>query len=155
MCQEHGKDNIMKKHTYTISHEDKTITLTKDFAKKSSNPATREFKELASLHKAYHDYDIIMRTASVSESKNTHNGLTIEQMKRYLAQRSDSVEALAEFERVQAYYGREVEDKKNPGKMIVKAPYGKMKSWFLKKYPKYADVDFSTKKGEEANTNED
>lgn len=156
MCQEHGKDNIMKKQTYAISHEDKTITLTKDFAKKSSNPATREFKELASLHKNFPDYDIIMRTAYVPDSKDTGKGLTIEQMKRYLAQRSDSVEALAEFERVQAYYGREVEDKENPGQKIVKAPYGKMKSWFLKKYKNdYKNVDFSAKKGEEVTTNED
>ena len=146
----------MKKHTFVVSHEDKTITLTKDFAKKSSNPATREFKELASLHKAYPDYDIIMRTANVPDSKDTGKGLTIEQMKRYLAQRPDSVEALAEFERVLAYYGREVEDKENPGKKIVKAPYGKMKSWFLGKYKKeYKNVDFSAKAGEEANTNED
>lgn len=156
MCREHGKDKLMKKQTYTINYEDKIITLTKDFAMKSSNPATREFKELASLHKAYPDYDILMRTAHVSKSKDTGKGLTIEQMKRYLAQRPDSVEALAEFERVQAYYGREVEDKENPGKKIVKAPYGKMKSWFLKKYKDdYKNVDFSAKKGEEANTNED
>lgn len=156
MCQEHGKDNIMKKHTYTISHEDKTITLTKDFAKKSSNPATREFKELASLHKNFPDYEIGMRTAHVSKSKDTGKGLTIEQMKRYLAQRPDSEEALEEFERVQAYYGREVEDKENPGKKIIKAPYGKMKSWFWGKYKNdYKNVDFSAKKGEEANNDED
>lgn len=146
----------MKKQTYTIDHEDKTITLTKDFAKKSSNPMTREFEELARLHKAYPDYEITLRTAHVSKSKDTGKGLTIEQMKKYLELRPDSVEALEEFERVQAYYGREVEDKENPGKKIVKAPYGKMKSWFLKKYKDdYKNVDFSAKKGVEANTNED
>ena len=48
---------------YAISHNDKTITLTKAYAKKANTPGTREFKELANLHKAYPDYDIVMRTA--------------------------------------------------------------------------------------------
>ncbi len=136
------KKTTSKKMTYTINHEDKLIVLTKDFHKRSSNPMSREFEELARLHKVYADYEITLRTAVVSSSKKTHKNLTEEMMKRYMNQLPNSEEVLAEYERAKAYYGKEVEDKKNPGKKIIKAPYGKMKSWFLKKFPNYQDVDF-------------
>ena len=34
--------------------------------------------------------------------------------------------------------GKEVEDKN--GKKEIRAPYGKVKSWFLKKYPNYQEL---------------
>ena len=58
---------------YSINPADNTITLTKAYAKKANTPGTREFKELANLHKAYPDYDIVMRTATVSDSKEVHD----------------------------------------------------------------------------------
>ena len=69
---------------YAISHNDKTITLTKAYAKKANIPGTREFKELTNLHKNFPDYDIVMRTATITASKNTHDGLTIEMMEKII-----------------------------------------------------------------------
>lgn len=61
---------------YAISHNDKTITLTKAYAKKANIPGTREFKELTNLHKNFPDYDIVMRTLTPNEDKEKHPGLT-------------------------------------------------------------------------------
>ncbi len=127
---------------YTLNHEDKEIVLTKAFMKQASIPGTKEFRTLADLRKVYSDYTITMRTAIVSDKKEKHNGLTRERMEKYMATLDNAEEALAEYQRFLAYYGVQVESKKEPGKMIWKVSYGKLKGWFLKKYPNYADVSF-------------
>ncbi len=126
----------MKKNTYSISHENKTITLTKAYAQRANTPGTKEFRELAALHKHYGDYDILMRTAVITADKNTHNGLTVDQMERHIKTVCGE-EALAEFQKVKEYY------------KDTKGYYGKVKAWFLKKYPKYQEIDFSQKSGNE------
>ena len=50
---------------------------------------------------------------------------------------------MREYQAFVAIWGKEVSDKKNPGKKVVRAPYGKVKSWFLKKVPNYQDITFS------------
>ena len=82
------KGNHMTKTNkgYTVNHEAQAIILTKAFAKQSSIPGTKEFRELAALHK-----DFV------------------------------------------SFWGKEVQDKQNPGKTVIRAPYGKVKSWYLKK----------------------
>ena len=128
-----------KKNGCTISHNNKTITLTKAYAKKASTPGTKEFRELAQLHKNYPDYDIVMRTATVSDSKEVHDGLTIELMEKIIARQP---ELKKEYDAFVAFWGREVKDRKT-GKTVKRASYGKTKSWFLKKVPNYQDIDFS------------
>ena len=122
------KGNHMTKTTkgYAISHNDKTITLTKAYAKKANIPGTREFKELANLHKAYPDYDIVMRTATVSDSKEVHDGLTIELMEKIINHHTNSEELKKDYKAFLDFWGREVKDKKT-GKTVVRAPYGKTK----------------------------
>ena len=132
-----------KKNGYTISHNDKTITLTKAYAKKANTPGTKEFRELAQLHKNYPDYDIVMRTATVSGNKEVHDGLTIELMEKIIARQPNAAELTKEYKEFLSFWGREVKDKKNPGKTVIRAPYGKTKSWFLKKVPNYQDIDFT------------
>ena len=118
---------------YAISHDNKTITLTKAYAKKANTPGTREFKELANLHKNFPDYDIVMRTAKITAEKNTHDGLTIERIEKIISAQTNAEELMKEYKDFISFWGKEVEDKKNPGHKIVRAPYGKVKSWYLKK----------------------
>ena len=121
----------MKKNAgYIIKHDDKVIMLTKAYAKQSSVPGTKEFRELAKLHKNFPDFTITMRTAVITADKETHGGLTIEWMTDYIKNYKDEI-AVAEFEEVKKFY------KKMPGY------YGKVKAWFLNKYPNYQDVDFA------------
>ena len=117
--------------TYTIDHANKTITITKSYSKRANQIGTKEFRELASLHKSYPDYAIQNRTAVVSNTKNTHGGLNLALMKKYLEHCSNSEEALKEFETIKTYYAG------------AKGYYGKVKSWFLNKYPNYEEVDLA------------
>ena len=120
----------MKKNTYTINHDDKTITLTKAYAKIANTPGTKEFRELTRLHKSFPDYDIVMRTANITADKETHGGLSIQWMTDFIKNYKDEG-ATAEFEEVKKFY------KSLPGY------YGKVKAWFLAKYPNYQEVDFA------------
>ncbi len=122
----------MKKNTYSIDHENKTITLTKAYAQRANTPGTKEFRELATLHKTFPEYAIGMRTAVITADKETHNGLTIKQMEHHI-KTFYGKEAQAEFQKIKEYY------------KDTKGYYGKVKAWFLKKYPNYQDMDFSQK----------
>jgi len=128
------KGNHMTKTTkgYAISHNDKTITLTKAYAKKANTPGTKEFRELANLHKNFPDYDIVMRTANITAEKNTHDGLTIERIEKIISAQTNAEELMKEYKDFVSFWGKEVEDKKT-GKKVMRAPYGKVKSWYLKK----------------------
>ena len=132
-----------KKNGCTISHNDKTITLTKAYAKKANTPGTKEFRELAQLHKNYPDYDIVMRTATVSGNKEVHGGLSIEMIEKIIDRLPNSADLKREYGELIALYGREVNDKDNPGQKIVRVPYGRAKSWFLKRVPNYQSIDFT------------
>ena len=114
-----------------------TVTLTKAFAKKAYTPGTKEFREFSALIKAYPNLVVVMRTATITADKNTHGGLTIEWMTTYIKTYKDE-KAVAEFDEVKKFY------------KMMNGYYGKVKAWFLKKYPNYQemiesdDVDFST-----------
>ena len=96
----------------------------------ANTPGTNEFRELAKLHKAYPEYDIVMRTANVSEDKQKHTGLTIERMEYHIKNIAKDDVALAQFKEVRKYYKG------------MSGYYGKVRSWFLEKYPNYNIVDF-------------
>jgi len=134
----------MKKNAgYIIKHDDKVIMLTKAYAKQSSAPGTKEFRELAKLHKTFPDYEIVMRTATITAEKNTHAGLKVDVIEKIIARQPNSEELKREYAEMLAIWGREVEDKKNPGKTVIRVPYGKVKSWFLDRVPNYRNIDFS------------
>ena len=106
--------------------------LTKAYAKKANTPGTKEFRELSKLHKAYPDYDIVMRTATITADKDTHGGLTIERIEKIISAQTNAEELMKEYKDFVSFWGKEVEDKKT-GKKVMRAPYGKVKSWYLKK----------------------
>ena len=120
----------MKKNTYAIDHANKTITLTKNYAKLANTPGTKEFRELADIYKVYSNYTIVMRTVTPNEDKKKHTGLTIARMEYHIKNIAKDDVALAQFEEVQKYYKG------------MTGYYGKVKSWFLDKYPTYNIVDF-------------
>ena len=119
----------MKKNTYAIDHANKTITLTKAYAKLANTPGTKEFRELSRLHQAFPEYDIAMRTATVTANKEKHIGLSVDRMEQYI--KAIDKDALAEFEAIKSFYKG------------MSGYYGKMKKWFLAKYPNYQEIDFS------------
>ena len=143
-----GKKGIImntKKNGYVVNHADMEIVLTKAYSIRSSQPGSREFRELSLLHKAYPEYTIRLRTATQKEDKKSYAGLTLEQMLRYIEAQDNKVAVMASYDNLVALYGRKVMDKENPGKTVVRAPYAKVKSWFLKEFPNYGKEDFTTK----------
>ena len=122
---------MKKTAAYVIDHENKTITITKDYAKRSSVPGSKEFRELAKLHSVFADYQIQRRTAVITADKNNHQGLTLKFMEKHITTFYNNEEAIKEFEEVKAYYKGD------------KAYYGKMKAWFLSQYPDYQNVEFA------------
>ena len=128
----------MKKtaNTPAVNHDAKTITITKAYAKRSSTPGTKEFRKLANLHKAFPDYNIVHRTAVITADKETHNGLSVPKMEKiinvYFQNEEDRNKAIEEFNKAKEFYKGD------------RSYYGKMKSWFLKKYPNYAELDFAS-----------
>lgn len=112
--------------------KENTIVLTKAFAKLAYTPGTAEFRYLAELHKAFPDFPIAQRTASKNESKENHNGLTVARMELIIKNYIGDEIALAEFKEVQKFYKG------------MNGYYGKVKGWFLKKYPNYQEmIDFA------------
>ena len=120
---------------YIINHEDQTITITKDYAKRSSVPGSKEFRELSKLHAAFPEYTIQRRTATITADKEKHNGLTVDRMADYIKalvkDEAEQKKALDEFENAKSFY------------KDTKGYYGKMKAWFLKNYKNYTEIDFA------------
>jgi len=120
---------------YSINHEDQTITITKDYAKRSSVPGSKEFRELSKLHAAFPEYTIQRRTATITADKEKHNGLTVDRMADYIKalvkDEAEQKKALDEFENAKSFY------------KDTKGYYGKMKAWFLKNYKNYTEIDFA------------
>ena len=134
-----------KKNGYIVKHSAMEIVLTKAYSVRSSQPGTKEFKELSLLHKAYPEYTIRLRTANQKEDKKSYAGLTLEQMLRYIEAQKNKDDVMASYNNLVALYGRKVMDKENPGQTVVRAPYAKVKSWFLAEFPNYGKEDLTTK----------
>ena len=130
------------KKGYNINHNAKEIVLTKAYAKKANTPGTKEFRELANLHKNFPDYNIVMRTLTPNEDKEKHPGLTIERIEKIIARQPNAEALKKEYDELLDFWGKEVKDKKT-GKTAIRAPYGKVKSWFLKRVPNYQDITSS------------
>ena len=120
----------MKKTTgYAIKGN--VIELTKAYAKLAYTPGTKEFRELSTILKAYPNLTVAMRSAKKNDEKEKHNGLTVDRMEFHIKMIEKDEAALAEFLAVKAYFKG------------MNGYYGKVKGWFLKKYPKYQEIDFS------------
>ena len=132
-CQKAEKKGFIMKKTisgYAVDHAKKTITLTKAYAKMANTPGTKEFDELAALYKAFPNYTIKMRTAKPNKDKEKHDGLTIARMEFFIKNYKDEI-AIAEFAEVKKFYKG------------TSGYYGKVKGWFLNKYPNYQEIDFA------------
>jgi len=112
-------------NTYTINHEKKTITITREFAKRSGVINSEEYNLFMQFRKDLPDYKILKRTATKNTDKKTHKGLSIPFMEKCLAAMDNAADAKAEFKRVKEFYTG------HP------AYYSKVRAWFLDKYPNY------------------
>ena len=113
-----------------INHEKRTITLTRAFAKLTSDPTSKEAKILSRVVKDFPDYELIVRTIKKNPNKDTFKGLTYDYMRDYIIKFSDN--KVADL--------KELEDKIFISKCHSEGKrYPVIKKWFLDKYPAVRD----------------
>ena len=110
----------MKTNGVTFNHAAKEIIITKAFEKAANKIGSTEYNELVKIRKDFPDYTIRRKEIEKSTSKQSHKGLTVKEMKRFISTRDEKEVAL--FERV-----CEIAENKQ-GKYAV------IKKWFLNNY---------------------
>lgn len=122
----------MKTTGVTFNHVAKEIIITKVFEKAANKIGSTEYNELVKIRKDFPDYTIKRKEIEKNTSKQNYKGLTVKEMKRFIATRSEKEVAL--FERV-----CQIAESKQ-GKYAV------IKKWFLDKYQKEYDKELENLK---------
>lgn len=122
----------MKTTGVNFNHVAKEITITKAFEKAANVIGSTEYNEIVKIRKDFPDYTIKRKEIEVNKSKQTYKGLTVEEMKRFIATRSEKEVTL--FEKV-----CKIADSKQ-GKYAV------IKKWFLNNYQKEYDKELENLK---------
>ncbi len=111
----------MSKNTnYTINFEAEEIIITKKFGKAASQIGTPEFKVMQQLRKEFTGFSFVYKTIEKKENKKSYKGLSIDEMKRFISNRTD--EEMDMFEKVLELASN------RQGKYAV------VKKWFLDNY---------------------
>ena len=110
----------MKTNGVTFNHAAKEIIITKAFEKAANKIGSTEYNELVKIRKDFPDYTIRRKEIEKNTSKQSHKGLTVKEMKRFISTRDEKEVVL--FERV-----CEIAENKQ-GKYAV------IKKWFLNNY---------------------
>lgn len=108
----------------TINHQNKTITLTKEFAKKASEFGTQEYKELMEIKAGNREYSVEVRTAPKRKSKTSR--VTLEDIKAYVKKHDETGELQAKLDEMTS---------KESGVNITKVSFFEIKAWFFEQYP--------------------
>lgn len=111
---------------YAINHTEKTITITKAFAKAAGIYNSAEYNVLKGLKTDYFDYTIKQKEIAKSTSKKTYANLTYVNMRAYIEVQNDDA-MLVKFENVLKL------------SKIQSAPYAYVKKWFLETFKDYSD----------------
>lgn len=118
-------------HPFTINYKEKTIELTKSFAKVASHYGTEEYKTLAEVRKDFPNYEVIIK-APVKRKKDSFKGLTYGYMESYLKAKEESEENKKLLEEFNNLRSKENE-------VVRQASYGEIKAWFLGNCPEIKD----------------
>lgn len=109
-----------KNNGYRVENIEAKIYITKKFAKAASQIGSYEFELVKQLRKDFPDYKFEYREISKNDNKRSYNGLSIDEMRRFIeANRSDDLEL---FEKVVAVAAAK------------RSKYAAVKKWFLDNY---------------------
>ena len=117
---------------YTINAAKKEIIITKKFEKAANVIGSNEYKDLVTLMKDFADFKIKVKEIKKKANKKTYNGLTIEEMKRFISTRTN--EEILLFEKVVTIAKHK------------KGSYAITKKWFLNKYKEAYDMELEALK---------
>ena len=122
----------MKTNGVSFNHVAKEVIITKAFEKAANRVGSNEYNELVKIRRDFPDYTIRRKEIEKNTSKQTYRGLTVKEMKRFIATRSEKEVEL--FEKV-----CKIADSKQ-GKYAV------IKKWFLDNYQKEYDKEIENLK---------
>lgn len=105
-----------------LNHENGSIVITKDYAKKSSIPNSKEYKELIEIKKAYRDYAVVVRKTAKRKSKT--NKITLSNMRTYISNHDKDGTIMSDFEKIV---------KESDNSIEYRGFFG-IKKWFLEHY---------------------
>lgn len=110
-----------------FNHAAKEIIITKKFEKAANILGSREYSALVAVRKDFPDYKIVTKTIKKKENKKSYKGLSIDEMKRFVARKGEK--DLIAFEKALEIA------KDRPSK------YATIKKWFLSNYQEEYDAE--------------
>lgn len=128
----------MKSAVKTISRENKTIAVTKDFMMKAGKFGTPEFNEMMELRAKYAGYTFVEHKIARNPEKQTYGKLTYEVMEQFiLNHEKDAAVRKNVWEEFQ--YVRKI------ALTFKKGAYTSVKKWFIEKYKDVFDAEKAEK----------
>jgi len=107
-----------------INHEERTIVITKKFAKDASKYNTYAYNELKEIRNDNIGYKVVVR--EVAKTTSVNNRITFATMENYIKKHDETGEIM------KAFLARKNEEK---GEHIQKTTFFQIKKWFLDTYP--------------------
>lgn len=121
-----------KTTNYSINFETEEIIITKKFGKAASQIGTPEFKVMQQLRKEFIGFSFVYKTIERKENKKSYKGLSIDEMKRFISNRTEEEKEM--FEKVLAVAANK------------QGKYAIVKKWFLDRYKEAYSKEVETMK---------
>ena len=126
-------------NTYKIDFANMTMTITKEFANKASNPKTAEYRIMTKFQKDFPNLKILRKTHRKPKKYHTNSGdeyscnpyknLTYENMEKFM---KSLPEGDSKIEIVKAYYFLRFQ-----ASSIQTNAYKIVRNWFIQQFPLY------------------
>lgn len=127
-----------------INHRAQTIELTKSFAKDAERFGSKSYKELNEVRHEYPNYDIaILR----QKAKDSHKGLNLDYMKKYIDDHDKTGKVKEIFEKCTTI-------KKDKLALVDGISFLDLRDWFFVQYPETKDRKALTAKNNVVSLNE-
>ncbi len=128
----------------TINYPERTITLSSAFERKAFTPGTSEYAQLMEVRHEFPDFRLATRKFKTNTKQDRYKGLTYDYMREYIKKYDEHpVEVLAVFEKKLDISEGHSDNKRYPT----------IKSWFLERYPDYAEFGMTAEQIQEYRDN--
>ncbi len=128
-----------------VNYADSEIILSSAFKKKAFTPGTSEYMKLMEVRHEFPGFDLVTREFRTNTTQDRHKGLTYDYMRRFIQKydEENAEEALATFDKMLDIAQAHSKSKRYPV----------IKSWFLNRYPDYAEFGMTEEQVQEYRSN--
>jgi len=116
-----------------INEKNRSIEMSKKFAKAACKFGTDEYKDLQNARRDYPGFKVVTITRQVSTKKDTFKGLTYEYMEKYIKAHDDEDQSI-----MSEYLDLRGLSEDAKAALAEPCTYPEMKNWFLNKFPAIA-----------------